>query len=212
MKTILCYGDSNTWGYSPSTQDRYGRDERWGGVLRNALGEEYVVIEEGLNGRTTVWDDPVEGIYKNGKTYLTPCLESHQPIDLVVILLGTNDLKRRFSAGTFDIAQGAGVLVQIIQKSETGPNGEAPRVLLLAPPPVANLAGTDFVEMFKGAEEKSKHFSREFRRVAGELGCEFLDAGEIIVSSKLDAIHLDAEEHRKLGQAVAARVQEIFEA
>jgi lysophospholipase L1-like esterase len=212
MKTILCYGDSNTWGYSPSTQDRYGRDERWGGVLRNALGEGYLVIEEGLGGRTTVWDDPVEGIHKNGRTYLLPCLESHQPIDLVVILLGTNDLKRRFGVGAFDIAQGAGVLVQIVQKSETGPNGEAPKVLLLAPPPTEKLGGTDFVEMFKGAEEKSKNFSREFRRVAGELGCEFLDAAEAIVSSKLDAIHLDAEEHRKLGLAVATRVREIFEA
>ena len=212
MKTILCYGDSNTWGYSPSTQDRYGRDERWGGVLRNALGEGYLVIEEGLGGRTTVWDDPVEGIHKNGRTYLLPCLESHQPIDLVVILLGTNDLKRRFGVGAFDIAQGAGVLVRIVQKSETGPNGEAPKVLLLAPPPTEELDETDFVEMFTGAEEKSKNFSREFRRVAQELGCEFLDTAEAIVSSKLDAIHLDAEEHRKLGQAVATRVHEIFEA
>ncbi|MFN2270036.1 MAG: SGNH/GDSL hydrolase family protein [Anaerolineae bacterium] len=212
MKTILCYGDSNTWGYSPSTQDRYGRDERWGGVLRNALGEGYLVIEEGLGGRTTVWDDPVEGIHKNGRTYLLPCLESHQPIDLVVILLGTNDLKRRFGVGAFDIAQGAGVLVRIVQKSETGPNGEAPKVLLLAPPPTEELDETDFVEMFTGAEEKSKNFSREFRRVAQELGCEFLDTAEAIVSSKLDAIHLDAEEHRKLGQAVATRVREIFEA
>jgi lysophospholipase L1-like esterase len=212
MKTILCYGDSNTWGYSPSTQDRYSRDERWGGVLRNALGEGYLVIEEGLGGRTTVWDDPVEGIHKNGRTYLLPCLESHQPIDLVVILLGTNDLKRRFSAGAFDIAQGAGVLVRIVQKSETGPNGQPPKVLLLAPPPTADLTGTDFVEMFKGADEKSKNFSREFRRVAEELGCEFLDAAEVIVSSTLDAIHLDAEEHRKLGQAVATRVREISEA
>jgi predicted transcriptional regulator len=104
------------------------------------------------------------------------------------------------------------VLVRIVQKSETGPNGAAPKVLLLAPPPTEELGGTDFVEMFKGAEEKSKNFSREFRRVAGELGCEFLDATEAIVSSKLDAIHLDAEEHRKLGLAVATRVREIFEA
>ena len=181
-------------------------------MLRNALGEGYLVIEEGLGGRTTVWDDPVEGIHKNGRTYLLPCLESHQPIDLVVILLGTNDLKRRFGVGAFDIAQGAGVLVRIVQKSETGPNGEAPKVLLLAPPPTEELDETDFVEMFTGAEEKSKNFSREFRRVAQELGCEFLDTAEAIVSSKLDAIHLDAEEHRKLGQAVATRVREIFEA
>jgi lysophospholipase L1-like esterase len=212
MKTILCYGDSNTWGYNPSTKERYGRDERWGGVLRNTLGEEYLVIEEGLNGRTTVRDDPIEGAHKNGRTYLLPCLESHRPIDLVVLLLGTNELKRRFSVNAFNIAQGTKVLAQIVQKSEAGPNGKAPRVLLLAPPPTAELAGTDFSEMFEGAEEKSKSFSREFRRIAGELDCEFLDTADVIVSSKLDAIHLDVEEHRKLGQAVAARVREIFEA
>ena len=212
MKTILCYGDSNTWGYNPSTKERYGRDERWGGVLRNALGEEYLVIEEGLNGRTTTWDDPIEGIHKNGRTYLLPCLESHCPIDLVVILLGTNDLKRRFSVNAFNIAQGAKVLAQIVQKSEAGHDGTAPQVLLLAPPPTAELAGTDFSEMFRGGEEKSKGFSREFERVAGDLGCEFLDAGDVIMSSRIDAIHLDVEEHRKLGQAVASRVREIFEA
>jgi lysophospholipase L1-like esterase len=210
MKTILCYGDSNTWGYHPLTQDRYSRNERWGGVLRNTLGDEYLVIEEGLCGRTTVWDDPVEGIHKNGQTYLLPCLESHEPIDLVIILLGTNDLKRRFSAGAFDIAQGAGVLVQIVQKSQSGPNRGAPKVLLLAPPRVERLAGTDFTEMFEGAEKKSKDFPRAFRRVAEELGCEFLDTSKIIVSSKIDAIHLDAKEHHKLGEAVAKRVQEIL--
>jgi lysophospholipase L1-like esterase len=211
MKTILCYGDSNTWGHSPSTQDRYGRDERWPGVLRNELGADYLVIEEGLGGRTTVWDDPVEGIHKNGSTYLTPCIESHRPLDLVIILLGTNDLKSRFSMSAFDIAKGAGVLVQIIQKSETGPNGKAPKVLLMAPPPTEKLAGTDFVEMFAGAEEKSKNFSREYRLVAEASGCEFLDTADFIVSSKLDAIHWDVEAHQKLGEAVAARVREIFQ-
>jgi lysophospholipase L1-like esterase len=211
VKTILCYGDSNTWGYNPATQARYGRDERWGGVLRRELGEGYWVIEEGLGGRTTVWDDPVEGIHKNGRTYLLPCLESHEPIDLVVILVGTNDLKRRFSAGAFDIAGGAGVLVQIVQRSQSGPGWQPPQVLLLVPPPVARLAGTDFVEMFAGAEEKSKGFSCEFRRVSEELGCAFLDTSDVIASSAIDAIHWDAEAHQKLGKAVAARVRAILE-
>jgi lysophospholipase L1-like esterase len=103
------------------------------------------------------------------------------------------------------------VLVQVAQRSQSGPNWAAPKILLLAPPPVEKLAGTDFAEMFKGAEEKSENLSREFRRVAEELGCEFLDTADVIVSSKLDAIHLDAEEHHKLGEAVAARVQEILD-
>ena len=111
MKTILCYGDSNTWGYNPSMGGRYARDERWPGVLRKELGEGYLVIEEGLNGRTTVWDDPIEG-YKNGKTYLVPCLETHKPLDLVIILLGTNDLKMRFSVSALIQAAGRRSRVQ----------------------------------------------------------------------------------------------------
>jgi lysophospholipase L1-like esterase len=207
MKTILCYGDSNTWGYNPSTKERYGRDERWAGVLRNELGAEYLVIEEGLNGRTTVWDDPIEG-YKNGKEYLIPCLETHKPIDLVIIMLGTNDLKKRFSLTAYDIANGAGVLIEIVQKSAAGPGDKAPEVLLLAPPPVAEL--TEFADMFEDSEEKSKKFSQQYRRVAQELGCELLDTAEVIVSSPVDGIHFEVEEHRKLGKAVAARVREIF--
>lgn len=207
MKTVVCYGDSNTWGYNPSTGERYGRDKRWAGVLRNELGEGYLVIEEGLNGRTTVWDDPIEG-YKNGKDYLIPCLETHKPIDLVIIMLGTNDLKKRFSLSAFDIAEGAGVLVKIVQQSETGSDGNAPEVLLLAPPPVARL--TEFADMFEGAEEKSRKFSQQYRRVAEELGCELLDTAEVIVSSAVDGIHFEVEEHEKLGKAVAVRVQEIL--
>ena len=207
MKTILCYGDSNTWGYDPATQDRFARDKRWPGALRQALGEDYLVIEEGLNGRTTVWDDPIEG-YKNGKEYLIPCLESQRPLDLVVIMLGTNDLKMRFSAPAYDIANGAGVLVDVVQRSSAGPDDQAPKVLLLAPPPVTKL--TDFADMFTGAELKSKQFSQQYRRVAEEYGCEFLDTATVIVSSALDGIHFEAGEHRKLGQAVAQRIQQIF--
>jgi lysophospholipase L1-like esterase len=190
MKTILCYGDSNTWGYCPKTQGRLSADDRWPGVLRRELGAAYGVIEEGLGGRTTVWNDPVEGEHKNGKTYLRPCLETHQPVDVVIIMLGTNDLKRRFGVGAFDIARGAAVLSQIVRSSAAGPDGTAPRVLLVTPPPVAPLAGTHFAEMFAGAEEKSRQLAREFRRVADELGCELLDAGDVVVSSPRDGIHL----------------------
>ena len=82
MKVILCYGDSNTWGYDPVSQERLPRQVRWTGVLAQELGAGYYAIEEGLSGRMTVWQDPVEGLHKNGRTYLTPCLVSHQPIDL----------------------------------------------------------------------------------------------------------------------------------
>ncbi|MFL7811610.1 MAG: SGNH/GDSL hydrolase family protein [Anaerolineae bacterium] len=208
VKTVLCYGDSNTWGYDPATQTRYPREVRWPGVLRRELGEGYLVIEEGLNGRTTVWDDPIEG-YKNGKSYLIPCLETHKPIDLVIILLGTNDLKVRFSVSAFDIANGAGVLVDVVQKSAAGPGDTAPQVLLLAPPPVARLSG--FAEMFDGARPKSRRFAAHYGRVAQEKGCAFLDTSQAIVSSNLDGIHLEAGEHEKLGAAVAEKVRTLLE-
>lgn len=207
MKTIVCYGDSNTWGYSPTTKERYDRDLRWTGVLRKTLSEDYLIIEEGLNGRTTVWNDPIEG-YKNGKEYIIPCLTSHKPLDLVIIMLGTNDLKKRFSLPASDIAKGAGVLVEIALQSDTGINGNAPKVLLLAPPSVAKL--TEFAEMFEGSEEKSKKLGQYYRQIAEELGCEFLDTSEVIVSSDVDGIHLDPEEHRKIGETVAKIVREIL--
>ncbi len=208
MKTILCYGDSNTWGYNPATSSRFSRDERWTRVLMRELGDAYEIIEEGLNGRTTGWDDPIEG-YKNGKEQIIPCLVSHKPLDLVIIMLGTNDLKARFAVPAFDIANSAGKLVEIARKSETGPDDTAPKALLMAPPPTAKL--TDFAEMFEGAEAKSRKFSQHYKRVAEEYGCDFLDTSEVIVSSDLDGIHFEADQHQKLGKAVAAAVKGIFE-
>ena len=209
MKTILCYGDSNTWGAVPGSGERYSLFDRWTGVFAQELGAGYRVIEEGLNGRTTVWDDPIEG-YKNGKEYLIPCLESHRPIDLVVMMLGTNDLKMRFSVSAYDIAQSAGVLVDIIQKSATGPDSRAPQVLLLAPPVFGRL--TEYAEMFGGdARDKSRQFAKYYPMIAAQYRCHFLDTASVIVSSDLDGIHFEADQHRKLGQAVAARVKEIFD-
>ena len=208
MRTILCYGDSNTWGFDPETGERFGEDTRWPGVLRRELGEGYRVIEEGLPGRTTVWADPIEGEHKDGRAYLRPCLESHRPLDLVTVMLGTNDLKARFGLSASDIAQGAASLAEMALRSGCGPGGGAPAVLLVAPPPVGRL--TEMAEMFEGSEEKSLGFSEHYRRFAEGCGCEFLNAAEVIVSSDVDGIHFDAEEQRKLGGAVAARVREIL--
>jgi len=207
MKRVLCYGDSNTWGYDPLAGERYEKSVRWTGVLSRLLGSGYEVIEEGLNGRTTVWEDPIEG-YKNGYTYLIPCLESHRPLDLVVIMLGTNDLKKRFNVSAFDIAQSAGVLVRAVMSSAAGRKAAPPLVLLVSPPPVAKLSG--FAEMFEGAEPKSQKLGAYYFQVASELGCAFLDAGSVIRSSDVDGIHFDAEEHARLGQAVAEKVQALL--
>lgn len=208
LKTLVCYGDSNTWGFNPATQDRYPSKERWTGILAEELAAPYRVIEEGLNGRTTVWDDPIED-WRNGKSYLLPCLWSHMPINLVTIMLGTNDLKERFSVSAYDIAAAVSVLVDITQRSAAGPKGNAPQVLLIAPPVVGKL--TDYAEMFEDAVAKSKKFAEHYRRVAQKYRCQFLDTAPIITSSDLDGIHLDGDQHRKLGMAVARRVREILD-
>ena len=208
MRTILCYGDSNTWGADPETGERFAEDVRWPGILRSRLGEGYRVVEEGLNGRTTVREDPIEGAHKDGRAYLTPCLETHAPLDLVVLMLGTNDLKERFGASASDIAQGAASLADIIRRSGCGPGGGAPEVLLVSPPPVGEL--TDYVEMFEGAGEKSVKFAGYYEQFAEQQGCHFLDASGVISSSDVDGIHLEAAEHRKLGEAVAESIVRIF--
>ncbi|AFZ30446.1 lipolytic protein G-D-S-L family [Gloeocapsa sp. PCC 7428] len=207
MKTILCFGDSNTWGWNPTTQQRFPRDVRWPGVLQQQLGNEYYIIEEGLCGRTTLRKDLFER-YTNGKEYLIPCLSSHKPIDLVAIMLGTNDLKKRFGLSAFDIAKGTGILVNIVQRSKTGPNSSAPKVLLMAPPPIGKIANER--GLFKGAEPKSKQFGELYMQVALRCGCAFFDTAEIIRSSDVDGIHLEASDHLKLGTKVASIIDEIF--
>ena len=200
MKTILCFGDSNTWGYNPSTASRYPYDQRWPTVLGARLGSGYLVIPEGLNGRTTVWDDPVE-IDKRGSAHLPSLLESHKPIDLLVIMLGTNDLKLRFGLGPLDIAAGAQRLARIAKASSTGPAEGAPAVLLVAPPPIIEVG--PFAEMFQGGEAKSARLAEHFRAKAAELGLPLLQASDFVESSPLDGIHFSAEAQRALGEAVA---------
>jgi lysophospholipase L1-like esterase len=202
MKTIVCFGDSNTFGHDPATGARFAHDVRWPGVLRAALGPAFMIIEEGMSGRTTVWDDPVEG-HMSGLAYLAPCLKSHRPIDLLVILLGTNDCKARWGLPPSDIARSVGRLVDLALSSGAGPDDGPPQVLLVAPPPIASLTGTQFEAMFEGAEARSAQLAPLYAQAAAERGCAFLDAGQVIVSSPLDGIHFEAGEHRKLGEAVA---------
>jgi lysophospholipase L1-like esterase len=200
MPSILCYGDSNTWGYEPGTGRRYDSAIRWTGVLAAELGPSFHVIEEGLNGRTTVFTDPLAE-FRNGKHFLTPCLESHKPLDIVAVMLGTNDLKCKFSATAYDIARGAATLVDLIQRSRTGPGDSSPDVLLIAPPPLARL--TDLAEMFEGGAAKALKLARYYQGVAAEFGCTFLDAASVAQSSDIDGIHLDPAAHAALGKAAA---------
>jgi len=209
MREILCFGDSNTWGYDPSSKGRFANEVRWTGVLQAALGPGFRVIEEGLNGRTTVWEDPVEGD-KMGKRHLLPCLESQAPLDLVILMLGTNDTKKRYSAPPADIAAGVGVLLDIIAKSAAGRDGKAPQVLLVAPAPLSKL--TEFAPMFDGGPEKSRALAALYAEQARARGCAFFDAGSVVRCSDLDGVHFEAAGHRALGEALAREVKKIFKA
>lgn len=207
MKVVLCYGDSNTHGADPAGGPRLAPDVRWPGVLQQTLGDGFRVIEEGLNGRTTNLEDIIER-HRNGLTYLTPCLESHRPIDLITIMLGTNDLKARFNRSASDIAQSAVALASIAARSGCGPNENDPKVLVMAPPPLGKL--TDYAEMFAGGLEKSREFGRYYGFFAARNHFDFLDVGQVIQTSDLDGIHFEPAAHQTLGQAVAAKVRSIL--
>lgn len=202
---ILCYGDSNTFGTNPSG-GRWGRYTRWPGRLQQLLGEEYYVIEEGFSGRTTVFDDPlVPG--RNGRTALPYALTCHRPLDLVVLMLGTNDLKHLYSALPASIARGAGELVKMIRRFDYG-GFDAPQVLLVSP----ILLGKDvehsiYVDYGPEAYENSLRMAACYEKVAAAQGCHFLDAAAIAAPSEIDQLHMDAQNHEKLAQAISEAIR-----
>lgn len=207
MKRVLCYGDSNTWGYDPDTGARFPPEVRWSGVLADRLGSGYSVIEEGLNGRTTRWDDPIEQ-GRNGFTFLRPCIDSQMPLDLIVVMLGTNDLKRRFHLTASDIAESASALAEEARRLATTRDGARAEVLLVAPPPLTRL--TDLDQMFAGARETSRQLAHYFGVMARRRGLPWFDAGSVIACSDLDGIHFDADAHRTLGGALADEVRRLI--
>ena len=175
-------------------------------MLRRELGDGHWIVEEGLSGRTTVWDDPLQP-HRNGRKLLLPALLTHQPLDLVIVMLGTNDLKHRLNASAAEIAKGAGLLVDLLAASGCGPEGAAPRTLLVCPPPLARL--DQLADEFDGGTEKSHQLARHFAEIAALRACAFLDAGTVISSSDVDGIHIDEPEHARLGRAIADRVRRI---
>lgn len=176
-------------------------------MLKAELGAGFSVIEEGLNGRITNVDDPVDND-RNGRTHLPSRLETHAPFDLIVIMLGTNDTRVRLNRSASDIAQSAALLGQMAARSVSGPGGSAPKVLLVAPPPMIVLPGWD--ELLAGADAKSAQFGERYAWFAKRYGLEFFDAGTVVTSSPVDGIHFDEENHARLGKAIAARVREIL--
>lgn len=210
MRTIVCFGDSNTHGQVPggTPLERYGVHERWPGVMKSHLGEDWHVIEEGLSGRTTVHSDPIEGAHKNGRMYLRPCLQSHAPIDLVILMLGTNDLKARFHMPPSEVAMGIGCLVHDIRELAPGPHGHDPEIMIVAPPPMLDDI-KEWEAIFAGAQGKSRKLAHEFEVMADSLEVHFFDAGTVCNCAPEDGFHINDEAHRLLGEALAQEVLAI---
>jgi lysophospholipase L1-like esterase len=208
MRTVLCFGDSNTHGQIPGAGplDRYGPDLRWPGVLRQQLGAGWNVVEEGLSGRTTVHDDPIEGAHKNGRSYLRPCAQSHAPIDLVIIMLGTNDLKIRFNKPASEVAMGLGCLVYDLKELSPGPKGKVPEIMIVSPM-LDDIK--EWSSIFAGAPEKSRQLALEFEIMADSLEVHFFNSGSVVACDEADGFHINAEAHKALGLALAQEVEAI---
>lgn len=201
VKNVLCYGDSNTYGYIPGSGGRYPRDVRYPGRLQILLGGEYNVIEEGCSGRTTLYDDPFDG-WKNGMDYLVPCIYSHRPIDIVILMLGSNDLKLNFHLNAEKIAQSAGQLVDVIQSFTAEKQEFVPKIILVSPPEIGkNIRASAFYGAFNEASiEESKRLPEFYKKVADEKGCIFFDAAKYIYPSEIDSLHLAPEAHETLAK------------
>lgn len=215
-KRILCYGDSNTWGFDPDGDpslpyhNRFAREVRYPGVLQELLGEGYRVIEEGHNGRTTVWDDPMMP-YRNGIRYVEACIESHAPLDIITIMLGSNDLKPRVIGRAFDSADGLKRVVMRIKQNEVcGRDGKTPKILLISPPEVSeSITETVFADEFGGAAHaESLKFPGFIKAVAEGQGCAFLDAA-LYTKAGSDGLHITANCHRRLAEAIAEKIKSM---
>lgn len=213
MKTIVCFGDSNTHGYNSENMGRFTKKERWTGLLQEYLGEDYDVKEEGMSGRTTVFEDPLwEGL--NGFAAIYPALMCHEPVDLLIIMLGTNDVKQRFNATPENIAKGLERLVQKAQNAKEAYAGEG-KILIIAPPAIEPGYEKTFVigEMGPGCVEKSRALAPLYREVAERNRCYFLDAGAVegIEMYPYDYMHLSLAAHEKLAKKLSELIQEILE-
>lgn len=217
---IVLYGDSNTYGWIPQPNppsSRYDANDRWAGILKNLLGSNYEVIEEGLDGRTTDATDPtspISGAQLDGAAYLPACLSSHLPVDLVVIMLGTNDLKAMFNRTPLRIALGAGHLIDLTNtlNGGVGTSYPNPKVLLVCPPPLDEKIkdGPIFGPMFKGGVEKSQQLAPLYKGIAALGGAEFLDAGSVISTDGIDGLHFSGEAHKKLAAAMADKIKSVL--
>jgi len=207
MQQVLVYADSLSWGIIPNTRERLPFDGRWPGVLENVLNarsRSVRVIEDCLNGRRTVWDDPFKP-GRNGLVGLAQRIEIHSPLAMVILMLGTNDFQSMHPHDAWHSAQGIAALVAEIRRAPIEPGMPVPPVLVVAPPAIQAPRGP-IAAKFRGAEAKCVGVAEAYRQVADSLGCAFFDAGTVTSSSRVDGVHLDADQHRALGEALVGVV------
>ena len=211
MRQILLYGDSLSWGIIPTTRQRLPFDARWPGVMENQLnaqGQSVRVIEDCLNGRRTVWDDPYKP-GRNGLDGLAQRIEIHSPLALVILMLGTNDFQSMHPHNAWHAAQGIGALVAAIRQAPIEPGMPMPPILIVAPPPIEEPKGP-IAPKFLGADAKCAGLADAYCAVAAALDCPFFDAGTATAASRVDGIHLDADQHATLGAAMRNIVHSLL--
>lgn len=218
MKTIVCYGDSNTWGYMPkreqptnTARNRFPWGVRWTSLLQKALEAEYHVVEAGVNGRTTVFEAPFE-IGRNGLEHIDACLLASFPVDLVIVMLGTNDIKEYFAQPTYAIRLGMQRLIQQIQAGGYGNDDGVPEILLVSPIRI----NPTYVDGWLGEEfgpntlEKDAQLAAQFKTAAETMRVHYLNAGEFIMADEADGIHMNEAGHARMAQLIEAKVREIL--
>jgi len=211
MQQILVYSDSLSWGIVPMTRKRLPFDQRWPGVMEISLcssGRKVRVIEDCLNGRRTVWDDPFKP-GRNGLVGLAQRIEIHSPLGLVLLMLGTNDFQSTHDNNAWNSSQGIFALVNAIRGAPIEPGMPVPPVLVVAPPEIRKPKGP-VAEKFRGGERRCVGLAAAYRKVCEEIACHFFDAGSVITSSKVDGVHLDADQHLTLGTSLARFVEPLL--
>lgn len=205
------YSDSLTWGIIPNTRKRLKFEARWPGVLEGSLisnGISVRVIEDCLNGRRTVWDDPFK-TGRNGLEGLAQRIEIHSPLDMVLLMLGTNDFQSVHSHTAWHSAQGIRTLILEIRAAPIEPGMPIPEILVIAPPEIQAPKGI-IAPKFAGADVKCRGLAAEYRKTTEELDCHFFDAGSVTTTSKIDGIHLDKDQHHDLGVAIGKIVSRLL--
>ena len=210
MKTILVYGDSLTWGSVPGEPKRHPREVRWPKIMANDLGVGYEIISDGLRGRLTAYDEHLSDSNRNATQTLPTALYSHAPLDLVILMLGTNDMQPHIAGTSIAAMQGMRRLVTIIQNHVAGPDIPNPKVLIVSPPKLCKTEDEFYTGFFDGTIEQSYKLADYYSQIAQEKDCSFFDAGSVAQTSPIDGVHLDTQNTKNIGKALAPVVKEIL--